>query len=1115
MSDGGTSDDEAPREEPTPKVDAPDDALSTGSFVASQTGETGTGGTGATGESGDIASSEDAPLEPPSGAKIQRYVVVEKIGYGGMSVVYKAYDPELNRRVAIKLLRPKGGAGTGGTTARLRLVREAQALAQLSHPNVIAVHDVGTWEEHVFLAMEFVEGRSLRQWLREEKRKIPEILEQFIAAGRGLSATHHGGLIHRDFKPDNVMVGDDGRVRVVDFGLARPNDVNAPLATAAAIAEASGVTPAPQSTAFSSSSSSSGMRSDRQSPSKDGTPVPFALTGESSRDAILNRALTMVGSVAGTPAFMSPEQHCGLQVDARTDQFSFCVSLFFALYRRLPFVGATTQEYRDAICGGKVQTPPSAAKVPARVRRALLRGLRVDPADRFASMDELLDELVKATVKRQRQVLAGGVIAALSVLTVIGFVRRGREQGALCRGFDAEMATVWNPTIRAAIQGAFAGTGRPYANDTYERVEGTLSAYGSRWVAMRSETCEATHVRGVQSAHLLDLRMACLDRRRVQVGALTALFSSRPDTDILDKAANAALGLPSLDGCADETALTAAFPPPEDANVRQTVHALQNKLAAAQALLDAGKLRDALAAAQAADAEANAVEYAPLRAEERFLLGQLQDLTGKTKEARDTLTDAAQWAGRARDDRLAARAWARLIRTSGPTVANQAEAKVFSAIAEAAVARAGEPADVAAEVPFFLGGLDLLGGRYQNAGKLYRQAVELAERSPRVPPHTLAYYRSHLSSAVAASGDHQAALPLFQRVLEDQERIVGPHHPQLATTLGNLGLLHQRMGNFQASLDALQRAIRIEEEARGPESHGVAQSLNNLGATQCELAQYDAAVATYRRAIAIWTRDGEPAPLAYPVASLAQTLVMFSQFDESAATAERAVAIFRKSFGDEHPDLAYPYETLGEILERRGRYLEAEQRYRQGLAVREHESDAHLTAVSLTEVARVLGLRGKHAEARATIDKALGLLEKGATDRELAAPLCARAGIRLRQGEREEALADARRAVAVLEPVYGASHPEVARALSVMGEMLAANGQNDEARAAYARAVAAFPGRHPDLPTALLGLAGALLAEQKRGEAIAPLERALEIPALAEGPAATRNKARMLLAMAH
>lgn len=1121
MTDGGASD-ETPRGEPKPEDPAEGDALSDRSSDDNVTGATGemssvepAAGPTATLDGRDLMPADESPIEPPSGTQIQRYAIIEKIGHGGMSVVYKAYDPELNRRVAIKLLRPREGSGSSSATARMRLVREAQALAQLSHPNVIAVHDVGTWREHVFLAMEFVEGESLRNWLSDRRRTTRQILEQFIAAGRGLAATHQVGLIHRDFKPDNVMVGGDGRVRVVDFGLARPNDVNAPAATAAAIAAASGVTPSPQS-GLGSSTASSGSASSRRTPFRAGSSGPLAIPSDSSRsDAILNRALTMVGTVAGTPAFMSPEQHCGLQVDARTDQFSFCASLYLALYRRLPFRGSNPQELKEAICSGRVQTPPAGIKVPARVRRALARGLRVAPTDRFPSMDELLTELVEATINRRRQALTVGAIAALSVLTVVGFVRRGREQGALCRGLDAEIVKVWNAGVKSDIQKAFVATGRPYANDTYERVAKTLSNYVSRWGSMRTETCEATHVRGVQSAPLLDLKMACLERRRAQVAALTALFASRPDTEVLDKAANASLGLPSLDTCADDAALTAAYPPPEEPALRRTVEKLQKDLAAAQALLDAGKPRDALAATQIIDGEAASVEYPPIRAEERFLLGQLHDFTGHAKEARETLTDAARWAGRAKDDRLASRAWARLIRTSGPTVANQAEAKLFSAVAEATIARAGEPPDIAAEVPFFLGGLDLLGGRYQTAGKLYRQAIDLAEKSTRVPPHTLAYYRSHLSAAVAASGDHAAALPLFERVLAEQEQIVGPAHPQVATTLTNLGLLHQRMGHFQESLVVLGRALKIEEETGGPESHGVGVALNNLGATQSELAQYDAASSTYRRAIAIWTRDGEPTPLAYPLASLAQTLISESHFDESAELATRALAIFRKSFGDDHPDLAYPYDTLGEILERRGRYAEAEQQYRQGLAAREHESDAHLTAVSLTEVARVLGQRGKLAEARATVDKALGLLETGASDRELSAPLSARARIRLRQGEAPEAVADARRAVAVLEPVYGASHPEVARALNVLGDILAESGQSEEAHAVFKRAVAAFPPRHPDLPTALLGLGSALLAQQKRGEAIAPLERALENPVFSEGPAAARSKARSLLAMAH
>src|SRR5262245_41378061 len=257
-----------------------------------------------------------AALEPPSGTRIHRYIVVEKVGHGGTSVVFKAYDPELNRRVAIKLLRPQSTEVGGTSQARTRLVREAQALAQLSHPNVIAVYDVGTWEGHVFLAMEFVEGQSLRKWLQERRRTTGQILEMFIAAGRGLAATHAVGLIHRDFKPDNVMVGDDGRVRVVDFGLARAHEAD------------EAASQADQAVADAARASSE--------------PADPALPPSQTNEALLARALTKMGAIVGTPAFMSPEQFRALELDARTDQFSFCASLYWALYRKLPFAGWNT-----------------------------------------------------------------------------------------------------------------------------------------------------------------------------------------------------------------------------------------------------------------------------------------------------------------------------------------------------------------------------------------------------------------------------------------------------------------------------------------------------------------------------------------------------------------------------------------------------------------------------------------------------------------------------------------------------------------------------------------------------------------------------------------------------
>jgi serine/threonine protein kinase len=205
------------------------------------------------------------------GSTVGRYVVLSQIGAGGMGVVYAAYDPELDRKIALKLLRPTG-LGGDHTFGRARLMREVQAMAKVAHPNVVAVHDVGSWEDQVFIAMEFVEGRTLTEWMAAP-HSLPEIVQVFVQAGRGLEAAHAKGLIHRDFKPDNALVGDDGRVRVMDFGLARPED-----------------------------GGDEDVRGDtKEVPNVDALSTP----------------LTQDGAVVGTPAYMAPEQHRGDPTDAR------------------------------------------------------------------------------------------------------------------------------------------------------------------------------------------------------------------------------------------------------------------------------------------------------------------------------------------------------------------------------------------------------------------------------------------------------------------------------------------------------------------------------------------------------------------------------------------------------------------------------------------------------------------------------------------------------------------------------------------------------------------------------------------------------------------------------
>ena len=323
-----------------------------------------------------------------AGSFLGRYQIVGPLGQGGMGVVYRARDAELGRDVAVKLVTTSGASTD---TLATRLMREAQALAQLSHPNVVAVYDVGRVEDGVFLAMELVPGETGEQWI---KRRPPwrEVLQVFRDAGRGLAAAHKVGLVHRDFKPANLILGSDGRVRVLDFGLARIAQTGGSDS-----AELEGL--ADDASTWSGESSESAPTRDARLPAtatgstevtRDEPPAPPEAVKDpmtSSERRLLETPLTQVGAIVGTPPYMAPEQHLGGGCDARTDQFSFCVAFYQALYGERPFDGANYAELSTNIIKGKLRPPPANAAVPAWLRAVVLRGLSVLPERRFASMD--------------------------------------------------------------------------------------------------------------------------------------------------------------------------------------------------------------------------------------------------------------------------------------------------------------------------------------------------------------------------------------------------------------------------------------------------------------------------------------------------------------------------------------------------------------------------------------------------------------------------------------------------------------------------------------------------------------------------------------------------------
>ena len=333
-----------------------------------------------TGEKTSAPASQAPDTEPISSKKrVGRYVILEVIGEGAMGRVYAAHDPALDRRIALKVLH----AHASTPELEARLLREAKAMARLSHPEVITVHDAGTHGERLFIAMELVDGGTLREWLARSKHSWREILAVFLRAGRGLSRAHQAGIIHRDFKPDNVMIGKDGRVRVTDFGLACTMLEESEAGLVVAIDEG----------------------------------------------ATVDSALTRTGTLLGTPAYMAPEQLQGKAADARSDVYAFCVALYEALFGERPFSARTFAAMRKQKLSGEVSRPSTRTRVPSRLRRAISIGLRPIPSDRYASMEALLFSLEAAA----RTPRSPYVLGALGVAALIGLGAwsargsRGRE----------------------------------------------------------------------------------------------------------------------------------------------------------------------------------------------------------------------------------------------------------------------------------------------------------------------------------------------------------------------------------------------------------------------------------------------------------------------------------------------------------------------------------------------------------------------------------------------------------------------------------------------------------------------------------------------------------------
>jgi tetratricopeptide (TPR) repeat protein len=866
------------------------------------------------------------------GMEFGRYRIVHRIGSGGMGTVYSAFDPTLDRTVALKVLHDK----VESADAEQRLLREAQAMARLSHPNVVTVHDAGMKDGRPYVAMEFVEGHDLRTWLRREKRGWREIVDKFVASGEGLAAAHAAGLIHRDFKPGNVMVGNDGRARVTDFGLAR--------AAEAGDWEALGTSPG-------------------------SLAMPVADAESSSP---LETPLTQAGTVLGTPAYMAPEQALEGRADHRSDQYAFCVSLYVALFGKHPLGEfSNLPEFIAQLETDDVSPPPADHEVPTRIVTTIMRGLSRSQEERFPDMDALLDTLRLDPAQRRKRWLVAGV-SAVAVAAAIGIFSYTAYRKQLCGAGESHVAAVWNADRRAQLEEHFANVAEGLGRDAVAAVASRLDDYTARWATVHREACVATRIRGEHSEALLDRQMACLRRRLRETDHLLALLAAG-GRDMATSALDAVVGLDVPEVCTDSTALVERLPLPEDETTRSALTDLEDRLAAANAEKLTGDYETALNRLTELAPQARELGYPPTLAEVMIVKGFIEAELGQAEDAERSLREAFGAAEQGRDDRAGAVAASNLMWVTGYLQGRFEEAERWSDLASAKIERLGGDEPVAADFADTRASVLIQAGRHREAIEIQKQALELISRINGPESLDAAMAMSTMGHALSSVGDYRAAVDFYEKSLVLKESLVGPNHPTVGFTATSLAQAHAGLSDYEKATELSRRSLAILEKVFGADDPQLAISLNNLAYSLEGLEQFDEARATHERSIEIVSQTWGPdhPQIAISLLNLSSLEKQAEDFEAALDASQRAGEILTATFGTEHPLYAYAANNTGVFLMKTGQAAQGVVHLEKALAIRvASDTDPVLIAVTRFNLGRALWEAGQRESGRRNVSEA-------------------------------------------------------------------------------------------------------------------------------------------------
>jgi tetratricopeptide (TPR) repeat protein/predicted Ser/Thr protein kinase len=812
--------------------------------------------------------------------QVGRFVLGERIGRGGMGVVYRAHDPELDREVAIKIVRRDPGASSGADAERM--LKEARALARLSHPNVVSVLDVGRTGDGIYIAMELVVGRTLLEYCRDRlgdrKTRCARIVELARQAASGLAAAHDAGIVHRDVKPSNILVGDDGRVRIIDFGLAR------------AASDEPGAEPRV---------TADGTSADR---------------------------LTATGEVAGTPAYMAPEQDSPParsptssprllhKATARSDQFAWALSFWEALFDAPPYSGRTRLELREAMQAGRIAPPPEGHAVPRHVRRVLERALVPWPAERYEDMHDVANALARRS--RKSIALVAAATAALGVAWVLlpGTIDRASSCASTAREIEAS----WGPAEREALRTAVLGDGGPIGTETWSRLEPRLDHFVASWVNTRTAVCLAARQPSV------DTSIACLDQRRRTFEHRIALLATA-DASAASRALQLAATLPSVTDCNDPTWLHAQVKPPEDADLDAAATEAADQIDEVGALVSLGRAEEALPRIDELVVATERMGYGPVLARALHVRGFAQDELGHDEDALEDYRRAYFLAMENGDYGRAAESAAEVAYVHGDRLRQVDEADEWLGHMSAALERA--PA----------------GDATLRARCEVRRATVLRRKGDR--PAALAAVEAAVTAFVAAEGEDDVRIPGALVIAID---------------------VHRELGDPEAATRAGERALAIAQSTLGPSHPTTSEIHGSLCGVALEHRDMDSARVHCRQAHAgaLAAPERDSPTLAGTINNLGFLAVNDGELEQALSHFEEALGLLERSGRSEHPYAAQTLQNIALCLEQLGRSEESLAAMDRSIEITERGRDPLATAIALYNAGTVA--HGKRMFDRAT-----------------------------------------------------------------------------------------------------------------------------------------------------